>query len=55
MKSIVNDLDTRGESLRNRLGDVQTSGMTLALAYVLCHLSAAWSQFQIIGRSPRWK
>jgi len=29
--------------------------MILALAYVLCCLSAIWSQFQIIGRSLRWK
>jgi len=29
------------ESLQNGLGDVQTSGTTLALAYVLHHLSVA--------------
>ena len=29
---------TRGESLQNGLRDVQTCGMTLASAYVLCHL-----------------
>jgi len=31
-------------SPQNRLGVEQTCGMTLALAYVLCRLSAAWSQ-----------
>jgi len=35
---------TRGESLWNWLGDVQTYGTTLALAYVLHHLSAMWLQ-----------
>ena len=29
---------TRDESLQNGLRDVQTCGMTLASAYVLCHL-----------------
>jgi len=37
------------------LGDVWTCGMTLASAYVLCHLSATWSQFQIREISPRWE
>jgi len=32
---------TGGESLQSGLGDVQTCGITLALAYVLCCLSAA--------------
>ena len=32
-----------------------TCGMTLASAYVLYHLSATWSQLQIMGRSPRWE
>ena len=31
---------TGGESLQGGLRDVQTHGMTLALAYVLHHLSA---------------
>jgi len=31
---------TRGESLWDKLRDVWTCGMTLASAYVLCHLSA---------------
>ena len=28
---------------------------TSALAYMLYHLSTAWSQFQMSGWSPRWK
>jgi len=44
-----------GESPWDRLGDVWTCGMTLASAYVLCHLSATWSQLQIRGRSPKWE
>jgi len=43
------------ESPQDRLGDVQTCGMTLALAYVLPHLSATWLQLQIIGRGLRWE
>ena len=39
----------------NRLGDEQTCRTTLASAYVLRCLSAAWSQLQMMGRSPRWK
>jgi len=31
-------------SLQNRLRDKQTCGTILALAYVLCRLSATWSQ-----------
>jgi len=34
----------RGGSPQDRLGDEQTCGMTLASAYVLCHLSAMWLQ-----------
>ena len=37
-------------SLQNGLGDEQTCGTTLASAYVLCHLSAAWSQLQMKER-----
>ena len=44
---------TGGKSLQSGLGDIWTSGTTLASAYVLCCLSAVWSQFQIIGRSLR--
>ena len=42
-----------GGSLQNGLRDEQTCGMTLASAYVLHHLSAAWLQLQIMGRSLR--
>jgi len=42
----------QGGSLQNRLGDEQTYGMTLASAYVLHHLSAAWSQLQMKEESP---
>ncbi len=41
---------TRGESLQDGLKDVWTYGMTLASAYVLCCMSAMWSQLQMIGR-----
>ena len=37
-----------GGSPWNGLGDKRTYGTTLASAYVLCHLSAVWSQLQII-------
>jgi len=39
-----------GGSPQNGLGDEWTCGMTLALAYVLRCLSAAWSQLQIKER-----
>ena len=39
----------------NELRDMQTCGTTLASAYVLCHLSAVWSQFQMGERSLRWE
>jgi len=42
-------------SPQDRLGDVQTCEMILASAYVLHHLSAAWSQLQMIERSLRWE
>ena len=42
-------------SLQNGLGDVQTCGMTLASAYMLHYLFAAWLQLQIVKRSPRWE
>ena len=44
---------TRGKSLQEGLRVVQACGTTLASAYVLCRLSAAWSQLQKIERSPR--
>ena len=44
---------TGGKSLQDRLRDVWTCRMTLASAYVLCCLSIAWSQLQMIERSLR--
>ena len=41
-----------GGSPQNRLRDERTCGTTLASAYVLHHLSAAWSQLQMNERSP---
>jgi len=46
---------TGNESLQDGLRDVWTCGTTLASAYVLYCLSAIWSQFQRIERSPRWE
>jgi len=45
----------RGGSLQNGLRDEQTCGTTLASAYVLHHLSAAWSQLQMKERKSEWK
>ena len=42
----------RGGSPQDVLGDERTCGTTLASAYVLCRLSAAWSQLQMKERSP---
>jgi len=42
-------------SPQNEIGDEQTCGTTLASAYMLYHLSAAWSQLQMIERSPKWE
>ena len=44
-----------GGSLQNGLRDEQTCGTTLASAYVLCHLSATWSQLQMKERKSKWK
>ena len=44
---------TRSESLQDGLRDMWTCGMTLALAYMLHHLSAVWLQLQIRERSLR--
>ena len=46
---------TGGESLQYGPRDIWTCWITLASAYVLCHLSAIWSQLQMIGRSLRWE
>ena len=45
---------TGGESLLDRLKDVQTCRTTLVSAYILCHLSVMWLQFPIEGRSSKW-
>jgi len=45
----------RDGSPQNRLRDKRTCGTTLASAYVLCRLSAAWSQLQMKGRKSEWK
>ena len=44
-----------GRSPQNGLGDEQTCGMILALAYMLRHLSAAWLQLQMKERKSEWK
>ena len=44
-----------GRSLQNRLGDEWTCGTTLASAYVLRRLSAAWLQLQIKERKSKWE
>ena len=45
----------RGGSPQNGLGDEWTCGTTLASAYVLHRLSAAWSQLQMKERKSEWK
>jgi len=42
------------EVRRNGLRDERTCGTTLASAYVLRRLSAAWSQLQMKGRKSEW-
>ena len=44
-----------GGSPQNGLGDEWTCGTTLASAYVLCRLSAAWSQLQMKEKKSEWK
>jgi len=44
-----------GGSLQNRLGDKWTCEMTLASAYMLHHLSAAWLQLQMKEGKSEWK
>jgi len=46
---------TRGESLQDGLRVVWICKMTLASAYMLCHLFAMWLQLQMIERSLRWE
>ena len=45
----------RGGSLQDVLGDERTCGTTLASAYVLRRLSAAWSQLQMKERESEWE
>ena len=45
----------RGGSPQNGLKDERTCGTTLASAYVLCRLSAAWSQLQMKKGKSEWK
>ncbi|KAL9713982.1 hypothetical protein Ac2012v2_002288 [Leucoagaricus gongylophorus] len=45
----------RGGSPQNGLGDERTCRMTLASAYVLRRLSAAWSQLQMKERESKWE
>jgi len=45
----------RGGSPQNGLGDERTCGTTLASAYVLRRLSAAWLQLQMNERKSEWK
>ena len=52
---VVRHSSHQGGSLQNRLGDEQTCGTILALAYVLCCLSATWSQLQMKKRKSEWK
>ena len=52
---IVRHSSHQGGSPQNKLGDKWTCGMTLASAYVLCHLSAVQLQLQIKGRKFKWK
>ena len=49
---IVRRSSHRGGSPQNVLGDERTCGTTLASAYVLHRLSAAWSQLQMKEGSP---
>jgi len=52
---LVRHSSHRGGSLQNGLRDEWTCGMTLASAYVLHHLSAAWLQLQMKGRKSKWE
>ena len=45
----------QGGSPQNGLGDERTCGTTLASAYVLRRLSAAWSQLQMKKGKSEWK
>ena len=45
----------QGRSPQNGLGGERTYGTTLASAYVLRRLSAAWSQLQMKERESEWE
>ena len=45
----------QGGGLQNGLGGEQTCGTTLASAYVLRRLSAAWLQLQMKERESEWE
>ena len=55
LESYVRRGSHQGGSPQNRLGDAQTCETTLALAYVLRCLSAAWLQLQIKERKSEWE
>ena len=52
---ILDVIYTKNESLQSWLGNIQTCGVTLALAYMLCYLTIVWLQLQMKERSLRWK
>jgi len=54
-RPVVKHGSHQGGSLQNGLGDEWTCGTTLASAYVLRHLSAAWSQLQMKEGKSKWK
>jgi len=51
LSNLSSVVHTKDESLQDELRVVQTCGMTLASANMLCHLFAMWLQLQMIGRS----
>jgi len=55
ISSTVRHGSHQGGSLQNGLRDEQTCGMTLASAYVLHRLSAAWSQLQMKEGKSEWE
>jgi len=52
---IVRYSSHQGGSPQNGLGDERTCGTTLASAYVLRRLSAAWLQLQMKERKSEWE
>ena len=53
--TLVRHSSHQGRSPQNGLRDEQTCGITLASAYVLRRLSAAWSQLQMKERKSEWE